>query len=212
MSPPNFLFIVFKATSELDFGLPLLWKIRSSNPDAKIQVVYCVMNRERILRGATFYSQFFRDHGIQESDYGDCLVRPLNRIAGLLRRWSASSYWDNLPAYWSRGNLLAHMRTRLKRGLRRVLDMVCLGCVNRRGLLKSFEPCVILLALRGFYFPFKNRLLRQTHYVNCKVILYPHGSFISHGTDEIHYGVSGAGSATLPEFCSYWYSCKAPRV
>lgn len=204
--PPRFLFIVFKATSELDFGLPLLGKLRERYPDARIDVVYSVINRERILRGATFYSRFFRDHGITEWDFADFLFPPVHLFRSVLRQFSRLSYWDGVPVRDGGWSSVKALPLRIVRVARRLIDTAALASVDLSGILARFDPDVIFFPLRDFSFPFKDGLIRRTYAGRAKVVLTPHGAFSSTGFDHLHYG-RDSGPQPLPDFCYYWYPC-----
>jgi hypothetical protein len=94
MSPapgPHVLLTILKNTSPLDVTLPLLRAIRRRHPAARLSVLYCVLNRARILRDGGFYSAALRRFGVEEHDLGDFLNVP---GGALVRGLFARSWYD----------------------------------------------------------------------------------------------------------------------
>ena len=96
MFPSNILFIVQKDTSELDFIVPLVWKIKKDSPSVNMSVLYAVINKKMILRKSTFYSGFFSKHQVAEYDLGDFMFKSLPVLGNYLRRKFTFSYWDDI--------------------------------------------------------------------------------------------------------------------
>ena len=77
--PLHVLQIVIKNTSTLDFSLPVLWGIRNRLPKAKISILYTFLNKDQILRGSEYMSDFCAENNINQYDLCDFLNRKLYR-------------------------------------------------------------------------------------------------------------------------------------
>ncbi len=202
----DILYIVHKATSELDFGVPLLWKIRKENPEAKIAVLYCTINKRRILRQSVFYSKFFSENHIEEYDFSDFLIVCCRPYTSFMKRRCSGSYWDTqyLDNYKQKRLSYGLLRRIVSRNYERILYRL----VSFSDLFSYFSPKVVFLALRGYAFPRKEEFIDYTYRISAKVVLYPHGAFCSNGREELFYSKKARSKEKpLPDFCEYWYPC-----
>ncbi len=195
------LFITYKATSELDFIVPLIWKMKKEDPSAKIAVLYGVINKKMLLRESTFYSDFFKKHDVAEYDLGDFMFRSFPRIRDFLKKRFANSYWDGIT---EKGTGL------VKRAFNKIvkfIDRTITSLIDYEYLFSSFQPDRIFFALRGYLPPMKQKFYDYTYKANVPVFLYPQGAFASSGSYDVSYGVKrNECDRTIPEFAEVWYS------
>ena len=198
----TFLFIVYKATSELDFIVPLIWKIKKDNRSANISVLYGVINKKMILRESTFYSDFFSKHKVKEYDLGDFMFKSLPVFRSYLKRKFSFSYWDDVSKVGFRGVI--------KKGINKIIkcmDHIMISWLNYEDIFSSFQPDIIFFALRSYWVPMKQKFFDHTYRAAKPVVLYPQGAFASTGSYEVSYGKrKNIGDTMLPEFCEVWYS------
>lgn len=206
------LCFVYKATSELDFLLPLLWKIRRDHDDVDITVLYCVADRQRILRGSKFYSDFFSKIRAREYDFSSFISRSLVKLVNLVSPSSVgTSYWDlqHLDGY-SSNKLIRYLRP--SRYINKLLDYFFSILINPHDIFSRISPSLIFFAPRGYSFPGKKKLIKYTYKYRRQVVLFPHGPFISNGCDVLNYGGSTTGEKPVPSFCEYWYSLREEQT
>lgn len=212
MENRDILFVVYKATSELDFIIPLIWKIKKEQPDYNVSLFYAVLNKKMILRKSKFYSSVARKSGVKEYDLSDFLFFPLNICKPLLKMMFSFSYWDITDKRY-RGTTITNRFMRkiitLFRKMLRVLDKGASLFVNYSALFKELHPDTIFFPPREYKFSGKKHFYRYTYKNKTRVILYPHSPFPSTGRYSIQYGdVSKNNGRVMPEFCEYWYSFK----
>lgn len=196
------LFIVYKATSELDFIVPFIWRIRKDIPSADISVLYGVLNKRMILRESTFYSDFFRKHGVKEYDLSDFIFTSRPVLQECLKRRFSFSYWDGV----SRGNLRSWVQKGMNK-IVRLIDKTVTSSLHYEKIFSSFRSDIIFFALRVYSSPMKQRFFDYTCRVEQPVVLYPQGAFPSTGSYKVSYGRRKPGrKTTLPAFAEVWYS------
>jgi hypothetical protein len=193
---------VQKDTSELDFIVPLIWRIKKDNRSANISVLYGVINKKMILRKSTFYSDFFSKHKIKEYDLGDFMFKSLPSLRNYLKRKFSFSYWDGVSKTGLQGVI--------KKGFKRIIkciDHIMISLPDYEDIFSSFQPDIIFFALRSYRTPMKQKFFNHTYRAAKPVVLYPQGAFASTGSYEVSYGKrKNAGNRALPEFCEVWYS------
>ncbi len=201
----NILLLVNKAISELDFAIPLLWKIKKEIPETNISVVYLTINKKKITREGYFYSRLLTSFGIDEYDFSDFISRKDTYFIKVIKKLHNTS-WADLQ-HLSEYKVNKFSLTRIPRGVARLLEnLVCMR-IDYSSIFNRFKPDITLFAHRGYPFPGKKNLIDYLYRYKNKVILYPHGSFISNGRDYLHFSEKENNEQKpLPEFCDYWYS------
>ena len=197
------LLILIKNTSPLDYGVPLLWEIKRSYPTAKVSVLYCVLNRKKILRKSRLYSDILSENGIAEYDFADFLPAPYAAWKGLWRRLCAKSDWDSAPL--PRSSRRVPLAKPLARNLQRLLN------VWERFLMRRVDTVHILPTLNPDLILFDNRTITQFHgrddfyayfgQVQKPVVLLPHAPHHTGTTTLTPFDERGE---KLPAYCDYW--------
>lgn len=196
------LFIVYKATSELDFIVPLIWRIKKDFPSVNISVLYGVINKNMILRKSTFYSDFFSKHEVKEYDLGDFTFKSLPFLRERLKKSFSFSYWDGI----SRRNLHSFVKKAINKVIR-LIDHTLTSSLDYENIFSSFRADIIFFALRVYNSPMKQKFFDYTAQVKKPVVLYPQGAFPSTGSYEVSYGKSKPdNTVVLPKFAEVWYS------
>ena len=203
---PHVLLIVFKATSTLDYALPLLWKIKQDRPDANVSVLYCVLNKKRILRKSRYYSQSLAEWGVKEWEFSDFLPRRYFCTKAAWKWLFRASDWDSshdgilrrLPLAGKASQLLSRAEGRI---LRQVMY---------ENALRFLSPDVVLFENR-LRTPFPNRkyVYRFLHQTQRKVILLPHAPH--HAWRTVFTPFDDKGLA-LPDYAEYWMPFKFERT
>ena len=204
----NILLIVIKNTSVLDYALPLLWKMKQTNSQVNISILYCTLNRRRILRKASFYSVLLNDCKITQYDFGNFLPSSYLRVQGLWRRILSRSNWDSLETNDENDNgfILRKTTRKIKGAVERWIEKLLYQKVHFGKMLSSLNPDVVLFDKRSVIAFYGRRYLYEyLKRAKRKVILLPHAPH--------HTGTSGftpfdtpfdKQGDSLPEFCTYW--------
>ena len=210
--------LVIKNTSELDYSIPLLWKI-SKNDDYKVFVLYCNLNKSQFLRQSSYYSNLLESWSILEYDFFDFSNFILLPLVPIFRKLLAKPYSDRSPGeiFKSIYNLPPHkwflgipawlfFKTCWAFCIKK-LELFLQSLIPVDRILKTINPDLILFGNRTKT-DFKNRekLFSFFYQKKVPVILLPHGTHEVHPYKEfIPFDEQGE---SLPEFCEFWSSMK----
>lgn len=194
---PHVLLTILKNTSPLDVTLPLLRAIRQRQPAARLTVLYCVLNRRRILRDAGFYSAALHHFGAEERDLGDFLDMP---GGALVRGLFARSWYDE------RGALLGNLR---RRAARKAEHAITDRASSPGRALAALDPDLIL---------YDNRTLTDVggredfyayfHAARKPTYLLPHAP---HHTGTEGFTPFKDAQDPLPDFAEFWMPFRYDR-
>jgi len=83
-------------------------------------------------------------------------------------------------------------------------------CVDLHLISQVLEPKVVFFAYRSYKFYRRDDFIDLLFHQNLKLILYPHGPFISNGYEKIAplSNREKDKESPLPDFCHYWFACK----
>jgi hypothetical protein len=194
---PHVLLTIIKNTSPLDVTLPLLRAIRQRRPDVRVSVLYCVLNRARILRDGDFYSAALRRFGVKEYDLGDFLDVP---GGPLVRGLFARSWYDE------RGLQFGDLR---RRAARKAEHAITARAASPGRALAALDPDIVLYDNRtltdvggreGFYAYF--------HAARKPTYLLPHAP---HHTGTTGFTPFNDIYDPLPDFAEYWMPFRYDR-
>lgn len=200
----SLLLIITKHISTLDYAAPLLWKIKQRCPDINVAVLYCALNRKKILRGSRFYTELFHNCNIPEYDFADFLPSPFSYGRDVWRKLFLASDWDSSPLEeWLRWLRFDHTIANRALALKRHLEIFLLNQVNPEITLGMLAPDVILLDHRtpGSKYSwseyFEGYFIRSAK----RVVLLPHGP---HHMGPTAFMPFTEGGDPLPAFCDHW--------
>lgn len=210
--------LVVKNLSELDYTAPILWKIKTENPNTSISVLYCNPTRYQFIRDSRFYSDLFRDFDIRELDFLDYPKVPIKFFNESLRHLISVSSADR-PTL---SGLISKLRTE---GLGAIFKaqnwwllfqfisktaIVSIQKISQRlvateNVLPQINPDVILLGNRTKTdFKGREHFFRYFYKEKKPVILLPHGTHEVHPTKEfIPFDERGQ---PLAAFNNFWSS------
>ena len=146
------MFTVNKATSEIDFFLPLIWKLKRERPEVEISLLFLSFDKRKILRESNFYMAFLSKINVGIYDFFDFSSGISRAALALARAADSGSAWDmqHLIQYSVGG------RQRIK--LEFVLQMLAslLGKSGMRSfdfgrIFDFFKPQVEVNDLRGHH-------------------------------------------------------------
>ncbi|MDD3375235.1 MAG: hypothetical protein PHY73_05885 [Candidatus Omnitrophica bacterium] len=191
LTKKHFVFFVLKATSELDFFVPLIWGIKKRDWDVDVQVIYLSFNKDNILRETQFYSSTLKQLGVREYDLSDILRPAFAILKPLIRRWNRTSLWDT-------PNTLGG---KFQRIFWKIGKKICELFIDLKGHLDCLNPSIVFFPIRSFSAPGVDQFLSYAYEKKKPVVLFPHGTFGSTGFQSLYFGKEEG----LPEFCYYWY-------
>lgn len=202
-SVKSILLVITKHISTVDYAAPLLWKIRQKYPDVNLTVLYCAVDRRRILRESRFYGELFCNSNIQEYDFGDFLPRPFSHPLKLWRKVCSVPDFDFLPFGWLGWLRLGQMTKRLAMALKRRLERYLMNQVDPGAVLARVDPDVIMLDHRtpGSRHSWPKQFGDYFTRAGKRVILLPHGPHHTSPTTFTPFVESGD---PLPHYCEYW--------
>ena len=199
---PHILLIVIKATSTLDFAIPLLWKIKQEDPQAKISVLYCTLTSKKILRQSTFYTDILNSHKINEYDFIDFLYPPFSAFRSLWRKLFSKSDWDSLSFDHTNFIPFGNRFAQLVQFSLSLFENILIRLVNVKQILPVLNPDIILYDNRT-----KTRFHGRNHFYEYfnrekkKVMLLPHAP---HHTGTTSFTPFDENGEKLPKYCEYW--------
>jgi hypothetical protein len=210
----HILQIVIKNTSTMDFSVPLLWKIRKENPHYKITVLYCVSSKKQILRESKYFSDFFAENTIVESDYSDYLKSNSLIIKNTWQKLFSMSMSDRIDFFSLRGMFKTQkyeafifcIRYIFQFMLRGFEKVIALHFIRTEDILPTLNPDVIFFDNRA-----TSNFYGRTNFFNYfkenkpSIYLLPHAPHYIHPNDFCAFDDQGE---KLPGYCTYWYPFK----
>lgn len=206
----NILVILIKNTAALDFVLPVLWKIKQKHSQANVSVLYCTLNKKKILRKSRFYSDMLNTYRIREYDFSSFLKPPYMFLKGVWGRLFSKSDRDSLSVNqkYSRFPFWKSFSSYIQYGLK-WLEIFLIQRVNFQQILPSLNPDVILLdnttsranRVRGFIMDYLERTRKKT-------ILLPHAPHHSSTTAFTPFNKV----KQLPDYCEFWMPFKFEKT
>jgi hypothetical protein len=214
MEVSRYLFTVNKATSEIDFFLPLIWKLKQERPDIIIFILFLGFDKKKILRESSFYLNQFKKIGVNIFDFYDFSSIAKQLIFRVFNKLSPGSRWDiqHLSKY-SNGKNKLNLKAFLNALNKKIEDYLA-QTLDFDKLFSYFNPNIVFHALRSYQYPGREEFVKNIYVNNVRVILYPHGPFISNGVDYIppFSEREKDSQAPLPNFCEYWHSLKQEKT
>lgn len=207
--------IIHSNTSTLDTTLPQLWDIRRKFPESKIVILYCVTNKNQILRNNSFIIEFCDRYGIIQLDLSD-LFKLNKLLKNIIKYIFSLSRKDNFPVSDFLRNPFNFIREKkylyVAMSLRfRVETMIGEWFLNPYLLDKYITPDVIFFDLR-----FKSRFVGRDkilHYLyNLKTTTF----LIPHSPHDVRPGIGIAPfdekREYFPLFAKYWIPFKYSQI
>ena len=211
----NILQIVLTNTSTIDTSLPLLWHIRNNYPKAKIVILYCVSNKEQVLRESKYISRFCLDYDITQVDLSDFLTLPKS-LKTVWRDLFKSSYNDS----YSIKKVIKSPRKILKKKYRNFVGMAikkkleylfCKKFVSFQNLDQFIKPDIIFFDLREkIRFGGRDKLFSYLYQKKITTLLLPHSPHDIR--EDIGLASFDEFGQYFPEFCKYWIPFKYSRI
>ncbi|MCF7894496.1 MAG: hypothetical protein K9L84_05510 [Candidatus Omnitrophica bacterium] len=209
------LVVVYKATSELDFIIPFIWKLRNNLSKVDISILYCVLDKKMILRKSLFYTKELAKMNVTEYDYSDFIIKPLAFLEPLIRKLFFFSFWDFTSLHFGfsqRGRIRKktfQFFVIFQRKMLRIMEKILNKIISFKTMLRCLKPDIIFFPLRNYVFYGKDKIYKYTYENDVKVVLYPHSPFPSSGRYSLHYGYREWNKGeVIPEFCCYWSSLR----
>lgn len=208
--PSRVTAVVCKNISELDFLLPVVWRMRRLWPHTEIVILYASHAKSQILRECTFYSEGLRDFGATELDMLDSVPWSAG-AARLLGQCVLRSNWD----YRETRN--GPMAGAIDRGRRAIAGRLATWADRRfdAGVLRRRAQAPIL------FWPHRSAMMHASGTVwralgsgSRTIIHYPHGPYYSGGSFRIQLppDCRDAKDGDVPRNHDVWYPHMADNV
>jgi len=203
------LYFVFRNTSTLDYGLPVICELKKKYKDYDITVLYCTYNKTQIIRDAKYYNEMFNKFDITAVDYGDLISVKSNILKRLLKFiFSVSSndvigiksFFKN-PFFMFGKNIKYILHSYRKK----IENFIINKYLKMDHIIENINPNLILFDHRGknkIFLPQEDIVYNFIERKNIKVVLIPHANHALGETDEFH--PFGIGNKKFPNFCDQW--------
>ena len=206
---PSLTVFVTKNISELDFIVPVLWRMRRSCPQARLRVVYCCCDKRQVLRRGQFYSRIFSEEGVEERDMlGPAVGRGLQWMVRPILRQSA---WD---VDGSEGSLLSARQNALRLSLERFVMRRVGVAVKDGGPAELGQGDILFWPHRAALNGPSRIVWEAVAGADRPVVHYPHGPYYSSGGFRPPLPPSGdpAVDGEIPADHDIWYPHLADDV
>lgn len=198
--------IVIKNTSTLDFTIPIYWKIKQLHPTTKISILYCVFDKKEILRDATFFSDFCKEHGIQEYDFSDFTNHFTKHFRPILKTMFSSSKADKLSFFEIKAKLtrfnLNVIHDLMKLVFTRIEKLILKQWIHHSQILPFLDPDILFFDNRSVTnFIGRDEIYAFMYSHRIPTYLIPHAPHMRDPISEFcpfdEYGEA------LPSFCTF---------
>ena len=175
MKKKIFTIIILRNISSLDFIIPLIYEIKRQHPDIQFNILFCRINKTKILRGSKYYTAFLKNMDVALYDYLDFIFVSYI-IKNLIRKIFSNSERDRI----TKKNRFYEVVKRLKGKL----EFQILNKINFSKLYKLFDTDFVFWPPRVNLGNIEKKLwdlLYKNKNSAPKIILYPHGPYYSGG-------------------------------
>jgi hypothetical protein len=204
----SILFISKKDTARLDFILPVLLQIRKKYPTMEINILYCSLQKNRILKNSNYYSMHFFNNNINEYSLSLFLKSPWGLLFSLYKYLSSIVNSNSINKVHKNNKICIYVKKIFEKILINY-EVLLLDKVKTKAILPYFKPQKVLYD-NTTYPVFKGLPIFEQYFKenNTKVFLVPHApttgsyttNFMPFNKDE-----------RLPEYCEYWMPYKHDR-
>jgi hypothetical protein len=195
--------IVIKNSSTLDFSLPLFRVMKANDPSIEIIILYCVFNKNEILRHSEFYKKEFDKLEIRQID-----LFQYSFVKNIIPNFNViiSSKFDNLPLSEIFHKLANFKLKYIFNFLLKIVDYFLRKVIEKSikfdWILPSINPDIILFDNRnGYNFPGRNSIYNYMYHKKKPVFLIPHAPHMRDAFSEFcEFDEFGD---ELPQFCHF---------
>lgn len=189
----SILFIVVKASNELDFLLPVILKLRQEYPGINLEVFYATIDKQKILKGSNYYYEVFKQQRVKQTDLFD----KMNRSSFFVRCMDFC-----LNKVLSR----KHIPLKLKNQLARFIERIFLSKRIFLNIQEQIKPNIIFIPLRSTDHIVSKKLSKYLSDTKVPLIFFPQGAFPSTGTYSIDCLPRDLGTSKIVDEAFIWYS------